>query len=302
MQLSGRNKGFSLIELLVAVAVMSIIMVMVVQMMGNSSVILRKTNKKLELQTEALEFREQFSDIIMQATYIRAESGDNSMYRLDTNIDASNHNNRKRTALFMGVCEDSLVSDNYPNYTVAGDNGYDIYMNDDDYTLYCIDSSGTKHESGSTIQSFRKLLDGANAGEPRYIKPTYVYVRYQRNNAAKTERYAIFRFVADGGKYKVYVAKGTINNIDTAANDGFSAAKTAVDAKATAAGDDGLMSDKVKDVYFSADSLGNTVFIDMQFENATYIRQTYEYRDTISLRNSYALTVPPSKMFKKTTP
>ena len=143
MQLNNKsNKGFTLVELLVAIAVMAIIMVMVVQMMGSSSVALRRTNKKLELQTEALEFREHFSDIVMQARYVRVQSEDNKTYSLDTGIDASDHNNRKRNKSDIGtVSTGALVSDNYPNYTVAGDNNFDIYMNKGTYTLYRKNSS-----------------------------------------------------------------------------------------------------------------------------------------------------------------
>ena len=120
------------------------------------------------------------------------------------------------------------------------------------------------------------------------------------DSTANTEKYAIFRFVENSGTYSVYADKGTINNINAASDDGFDTAKTAVDAKA---GNTGLMSENVKDVYFSIDAVGNSAFVDMQFENAKYINQTYEYRDTISLRNTYAITVPPNKMYlKKNTP
>ena len=57
-----------------------------------------------------------------------------------------------------------------------------------------------------------------------------------------------------------------------------------------------------KAVPLNPDAVGNSAFVDMQFENAKYINQTYEYRDTISLRNSYAITVAPNKMFLDTTP
>jgi len=227
MQLNNRNKGFSLIELLVAIAVMSIIMVMVVQMMGNSSVILRKTNKKLELQTEALEFREQFSDIVMQATYIRVETADKKTYTLDTGIDSSAKNKRKRIATSVGDINGTLVSDNYPNYKLAGSNNYDIYMKSADYTLYCIDNTKTVHNSDS-YQSFRKLLDGVSSGNPYYVKPSYIYIRYHIDNSANTENYAIFRFVDNSGSYSVFADKGTITNTNTATDDGFNAAKTAV--------------------------------------------------------------------------
>ena len=191
-----------------------------------------------------------------------------------------------------------MVSDSYPNYKVVGDQDLDIYMNQGTYTLYGQDKSGKQFPVDPAVQSMRILSDGAPEGEPYYIIPEYVYVRYHLNTTANTEQYAIFHFVEDGGRYKVYVDKGTIDNIDRATDDGFNAAVTRVNGRT---GVEGLMSDKVKDVYFSADSVANTVFVDMQFENAKYIDQTYDYRDAISLRNTYALTVPPSKMFLRET-
>ena len=294
------NKGFSLVELLVAIAVMSIILVMVVQMMGNSSVALRKTRKKLELQTEAMEFREQFSDILMQANYIRVMSADKVTYTLDTGIDSTNKNKRKRDVTAVGTVTGSLVSENYPNQTAPGDANLDIYMNQGTYTLYGKDRSGTQYPVSidPMIQSMRILTDGAPLGQSYYIIPSYIYVRYQRDETNNTEQYAMFHFVKDGDSYKVFVDKGTINNIDTSVVDGFFTAKSYVDSKA---GINGLMSDKVKDVYFSADVAANTVYVDIQFENAKYINQTYEYRDAISLRNTYALSVPPNKMYMKET-
>ena len=293
------NKGFSLVELLVAIAIMSIILMMVVQMMGSSSVALRKTRKKLELQTEAMEFREQFSDILMQARYIRVMSEDKNTYTLDTSLDSTN-NRRKRDVTAVGTVTGSLVSDNYPNLTAAGDKDLDIYMNKGTYTLYGKDRLGTQYPASidSMIQSMRILTDGAPLGQSYYIIPSYIYVRYQMDETNNTEQYAMFHFVKDGDSYKVFVDKGTINNIDTSVVDGFFTAKSYVDSKA---GLNGLMSDKVKDVYFSADVAANTVYVDIQFENAKYTNQTYEYRDAISLRNTYALSVPPNKMYMKET-
>lgn len=287
------NKGFSLVELLVAIAIMAIIMVMVVQMMGSSSVALRKTRKKLELQNEAMEFREQFSDVVMQATYIRVLTKDSKLYTLDTGL--SDKNGRKRDIADAGDILGTLVTDGYPDYTHPANRKLDIFMNRNDYTLFGRDETGDYPRPIGPEQSFRILTNGTTAGKPNYVIPAYIYVRYQPtldgDRAVVAEEYAIYHFTDDN---KVYVAKGTITDAKTSANDGFAAAKASVDG---AGGYNGLMSDKVNDVYFSADVDANTVYIDIQFENAKYINQTYEYRDSIVLRNTYTLTVPPNKMY-----
>ena len=287
-------------------------MVMVVQMMGGSSVALRKTNKKLELQNEAMEFKEQFSDIIMQADYIRVQSKDNVTYTLDTSLDANN--NRKRTKNSSGTLSGDLVSDNYPNYLKAGDSKLDIYINKADYTLYGKDKKDNNGVTNkypnavdNTIQSLRILTNGVNGGDPYYIIPEYIYVRYQfdahdlDNKDDDTEKYAIYHFISDNNTYKVVADKGTLNDVYHMTNDGYAEAKGKVNGKKDY---DGLVSKNVKDVYLSADTNANTIYVDMVFEMAKYLGQTYNYYDAIVLRNTYAMTGSPNRVYyiNNTTP
>lgn len=313
------NKGFSLVELLVSIAVLSIIMVMVVQFMGTASVTLRKTRKKIDLQSEAMEFREKFSDIMMQATYVRVQTRDKNYYELKTDLTNSGRTQRReRTLTAKGTIAGTLVSDGYPNLCKKEPRNLNIYMNDNDFTLFGrVDgsTSTTQYPSStdSSIQSFRILTDGATSGEPYYVIPEYIYVRYQPTyNTSRyltNENYSIFHITSDN---KVYVAMGTIDNADTATNDGFSDAKDEVDALS---GYDGLMVDLMNDLYLSADTANNAIFVDMQFYDSEqpkarrgtgddptqYATYYYDYKDSVLLRNSYALTEAPSKMFIKET-
>ena len=310
---SKSNKGFTLVELLVSIAIMSIIMVMVVQIMGGSSVALRKTNKKLELQSEAMEFKEHFSDIVMQARYIRVEVADGTFYTLDTNLSEITTGIKKKdrnaiadTTTTLKLA-DTLVSDNYPDYSKAGNGNLDIYMKADNFTLYGKDESGNQYPASidSTKQSFRILTSNSTTGKQYYVKPEYIYViyKYDPDDPANPDdgngvySYVIYRFDYDktAKKYNVYCALGTVTDVSTLADDGFSVAKGEVDGMVKPSG---LISENVKNVYFSADPDANTVYIDMQFQNANYTGQTYDYSDAIVLRNTHALTVSPNKMFK----
>jgi prepilin-type N-terminal cleavage/methylation domain-containing protein len=316
------NKGFSLIELLIAITIMSIVMLMVIQFMGTTSGALNKTRKKLDLQTKAMEFREQFSDIMMQATYVRVESADKCTYTVDT---ALNDKNRKKRDVYKhsGTIQKYLVSDGYPNLLKAQPRNLDIYYDQSDYTLFGVDNDAAGKPQYPTtinteIQSFRVLENkitcsncgqvndwdnnkcsncdmtlGHDIGKTDYVIPKYIYVRYQPDVVNNVEKYAIFLFKDN----KVYMAKGEIANFDTYTSDGMSAAVSAVNSKASA--DEAVLADNVKDFYFSADTGTNSVNVNLQLENTKYTVQTYDYSDTIKLRNTYALTVAPNKMYKK---
>ncbi len=66
-----KNKGFTLVELIVACAVLALLITAVVTMMGHESVILKKNEADISVQNTAQETYNEISDIIMQATSIK---------------------------------------------------------------------------------------------------------------------------------------------------------------------------------------------------------------------------------------
>lgn len=78
-----RNKGFTLIELLIAMAILSIIMLMVIMFMSTTTRAYRKTRKNVEVQTESVQVMEQISDTLMQADFVRVEAEDDEVYILE---------------------------------------------------------------------------------------------------------------------------------------------------------------------------------------------------------------------------
>lgn len=299
-----KNKGFSLIELLIAIALLSIIMIMVIQFMSTSSGALSKTKKNLNLQTEAIEVGEQLTDAIAQATYIRVCTQDNVTYKLDNQLDSER---KKRTVTNEGTITGELVVDNYPNYLRAGTSDRQIILDDTNYTL--VDTGGSLYpksgdEDPTSVQSFRILTSNGVAGEPLYVKPKYIYVRYQKKvNGSESEAYVIYYFKDK----EVYMARGDVSDLEAVSvaegygmADGYRAAVASVNTKSAGAdGENGLLTECVSDCYFSADTEENTVFLDMLFEDSRYSQYTYNYVETILLRNSNVLTVAPQKMYKK---
>jgi prepilin-type N-terminal cleavage/methylation domain-containing protein len=67
------NKGFTLIELIVALAIMAFVMVIVCSLMAQYSLSYRKTKAELAVQNTALATYDELSDSIMQATSISIE-------------------------------------------------------------------------------------------------------------------------------------------------------------------------------------------------------------------------------------
>lgn len=124
------NQGFSLIELLIAVAILSIIMIAVVQFMSTTSGAYQKNKKNLNLQTDTMQIMGQLSDTIMRANYIRLETKDKGMYTI-VNSDKETKNKRsveqaKRIKTkadgsteseLVGNVTYDFVPDNYPNYS-----------------------------------------------------------------------------------------------------------------------------------------------------------------------------------------
>lgn len=290
---NNRNRGFSLIELLLAMAIMSIVMVMVTQFMGTTSAALRKTKKNLAIQTEALEVGTQFSDALVQATYVRVQTMDNQLYVLDTKLTGQRRN---RVASAAGVLEGSLVVDNYPNYISGSSTSRKIILDKSNYSL--VNSSGSRYplsgdKDATVVSSFRVLTQNDDAANPLYVKPQYIFMQYEKKEGdVVTPSYVIFYFTGTD----IYMDRGALS-VTAPNGDGFSQAVASV--TANSAKKIGLLTEHVDDSYFSADPDSEVVFMDVRFVNPRFAKYDYHYEETITLRNSNVLTVEPQKMYMK---
>lgn len=297
-----KNKGFSLIELLIAIAILSIVMIMVTQFMSTTSGALSKTRKNLNLQTEAMELGEQLSDSLTQAVYLRVCTQDNVIYNLDNQLGSNNR--KKRNLSSVGTLAGDLVIDSYPNYLKTGIDNRKIILNDTNYTL--VDESGAVYpqsgdEDMTAVQSFRLLTSNNVAGNPLYVSPKYIYLRYQKKvNGVENEAYVIYYFKDS----EIYMDRGNLTDLEAGAGvliaDGYQAAVKSVNAKsAKGKGENGLLTNNLTNCYFSADTEENTVVLDMLLTDNKYKKYTYNYAETVKLRNSNVLTVAPQKMYRK---
>lgn len=297
------NQGFSLIELLISVTILSIVMVMVVQFMSTSSAAYRKNKKNLNIQTEAMKVVEQISDILMQANYIRVQSIDGKMYT----ITQTTSNERVVTPdSTKGTVDYDFVPDNYSNYSEKS-----MYQNDNrkviiNYdTFEIVDEKGTPYplntdqdNNGSAVRSFRALKSGSTYN---YIMPKYIYAEYtgQKEDGTETIVRVIYCITditdAKNDTRSVYMKRYEIDKSDDAAIMALNYQYACKEVNLATTGKEGLLTDKVADFYLSADSEGNALLTDVLFQDDKYEYNTVE---TINLRNSNVLTVRPQKLYR----
>jgi len=197
-----QNQGFSLIELLISMALLSIVMVMVVTFMGSSQAAYRKTKSNLNLQTEAMQVMEQMSDTMMQASYIRIATKDKGMYYINKE-EPSSTNKRTVTEVkdtdYHAIEDYDFVPDNYGNYALNCDLTEDsreviVDFDNADMSLRyrLVDRSDKAYPldsdkdliTGTGVRSFRALRPMINvsgievADDYRYIKPEFIYLEY----------------------------------------------------------------------------------------------------------------------------
>ena len=296
------NQGFSLIELLIAVTILSIVMIMVVQFMSTSSAAHRKTKKNLSVQTEAMQVLEQMSDTLMQAEYVRVMSMDGTMYTI-TQDSAGERKITPETA--VGTFDYDFVPDNYGNYAEWCDYSYgnrEVVVNFDTYELvdkatgdnYPLDSDA---DAGREVRSFRALKNGADYS---YIMPKYIYVEYAtvRDDGTEATAHVVYYITdikdAKEGTRSLYLYRyetdDPVNKRSLGYN--FACGHTAIRENL---GEDGLITENLKDFYLSADSEGNAFLTNMLFSDGGYEYNTVE---TINFRNSNVLTVRPQKLYK----
>lgn len=212
-----KNKGFSLMELLIAIAILSIIMVAIGSFMTTTLHTQSKTSKEIEIQDEAQRIYYQMADILMQATYIRVEPQDGTAYTYEKVAKNKNADNKEMKAvdsdkaIFAGatteadkIGEDTgyklgYVSENYPNYqlsNVANASQRKVIVSYTSGNLYNekdvaypkagseLDGDG---DAGYQLKSFRVLNKDS---KKYYVKPKYIYIEYSNADTAidSTER------------------------------------------------------------------------------------------------------------------
>ncbi len=308
-----RNKGFTFIELLIGMAILSIMMISLVQFMSTSSGAYRKTKKNLNVQTDAMQTMEQISDTLVQANYIRVsvDATENHAYLIEAksqNDDGSKTANKDMRTVqavtspaILATVNYDFVPDNYGNYVNRSSDERKVILDYDTYQIisekgatYPLTGDYDYDSSGSTdVRSFRALMSGS---VNYYVKPEFIYVEYTSKDASGNDvlGHAIFyvkKIKEDD--YNIYLYRYQDDN----RNNGYAYAKSKVIALSNKTDSvEGLVTDKIKDFYLSANTDGNAVLL-----NAMFLNDGYQYNavEPVVFRNSNVLTVRPQDLYKK---
>ena len=268
-----KNKGFSLIELLIALAILSVLALMISRFMASTVASYRKNKESLKLQSDSSRVMTQLSDAICQANYIRIASADPAITY-------------------------QLVPDNYANYVNPDKTTYrKVVVSPTDYRL--VDSTKKDSyyplsgdlDSAADVRSFRILAEDYKDKETKdgFIA-NYIYIEYVDKDAsgANITKAVIFKWDKSTSELRMW----RNDSVDVSAIDRFATAKANIDALS---GTNGLITSLVKDFRILANVDEESLLTYIKFENGKY---NYEMNEAIKFRNSEVLTVSPQKLFK----
>lgn len=289
------NQGFTFVELVIAVAILSVITVSIATFMATTSRVYSKTNHNNEVQSQAVEVYDQISNCIMQANkvivygYLPATSG-----------------GYEATAKFF-------ISDGLPYAQGSSSNiaGYDENGNlvDSDNnlvsTLYKISSEASATPVTGTPErmfAFKSLKkdDGTGTGNQsiKEIKVKALYVEYQTKTGKSTDPdnpyetcYATF-YVSDAGDLYLnrhYDSDPAAEISKYRINFSTSATSFPVAALDIYPKDSSLLCKTLEDNGFRVmvDADNNSIGLVLNFDNYT---MTYDTLGMVKIRNKAVLT------------
>lgn len=313
------NKGFSLIELLIAMTILSIVMIMVGQFMSSSTMASKKVKDNLEVQSEAMAVMTNISDTVEQASYVRVTVDQTSIQAKEISDvsggTATASRTRTVTDATSAICTSDLgsvmnfdlVSDDYPNHIRPNDTERKVIIDFSTYKFVPEKTSNQKYPlSGdlettpsngkylTEVRSFRclKVKDVSTGGEKYYyVQPKFLYLEYR--DVADTSKVVCVIYRFDYTKKKIYMKRQTYAKTT---KNRYKAMTEAVDTLCSSGGTEGLVTSSLKDFYLSADVEGNALLFNCLFEENGY---QYNSVETTKFRNTNAITVRPQKLYKK---
>lgn len=298
------NKGFSLIELLIAIAILSIIMVLISGFISSTLNSEARAKKDMQVQSEAQRIYYQMADMIMQASYVRVETASGDVYEYDSTSKKFN-----LSATSFGT--NTYVPDYYGNYQL--NNGKNDRKTIIDYATFSIVDENDKtypdagseidgdDASGRVVKSFRALYQ---SGTKYYVIPKYIYIEY---SDGKSEAAAVapdglsangtisykncIMFEYNTTDHTIYMSRNTASGDVVPEVVGFNEMKS---------GTKHILTDKAQEFYISANPDENAMDLSLLLEDKRYEGYSYTMFQTVNFRNDNVLTVKPQLLYKWT--
>lgn len=250
------NSGFSFVELLISIAILSIIMIAIGQFMGTSSKSYTRTNADISVQTTAQQVYNQISDNMMQANVIRIGVNGKEFACDDTNGAVKMDTTTGQLQKADGTAVD------------ASSSGKSLYS----FVKYTSSSYATQNVSYIYCEYESKTSSGYQT-----CYTTYVYDATE-HNLYLNRSYGSLRTnsIETGNTGQAIVTTHTVTSpgtTDTAQID------TSKDSK-------NLYCKNVDYLYMSADAVDNLINVDLRLSNKSI---TYTCNNAVQLRNSYSL-------------
>ena len=230
------------------------------------------------MQTEAQRIYYQLSEIIMQATYIRVQAEDGSVYVPDNYANYQLGGNTDSQKVIVDFATGELYNEKGKKYPTAG--------------------SQIDNDTG-TILSYRALISSTSTDEMKEynaISPKYLYIEYSSSKEKKA--YVIFRYDRSAGKLYMYRSAEMDKNQVPGATAKFAVAKNEIDTNAN--DENGLVSRYLKSLVLTVNPDANAVTFNMELEDTRYKGYNYKLNETVNIRNSNVLTVKPQLLNKWT--
>ena len=246
----GNNRGISLVELLVALAILAMLMTAVIMMMSNNTVVYRKTKADINVQTTAQETYNALQDSIMQAKVIEITGYETNPADLVTYKKAS------------------LILDSDSNTF-----GFE--------KLKIVDSVGnaTYKSIHPTRISIKYSVEESDAKDNKNCTVNYYFCRYLENDVRKCNVYVSRTYDFAGKIDDVWAAPAT----EGAWTPASTSEPSQEDRKAYA---DYLFTSSLQEVTLTVDYEKQSIDMKLNFYDKNMV---YNTSGIVSIRNSYVM-------------
>lgn len=256
-----KNQGFSLVELLIAIAILAIIMVAMASFMNSTTKVYTRTKNDLELQRTGQEVFDLISDKLMQATEVRIGR------------------NGKEYAIYGTNGSNALSSDGNKRLVIKNDTTeIDVDTSGSGYPLYSFSALETSADEIEYICIRYEFKDNASIGRYREVVDCFYFqdnkVYLVRNTASGTRSNAIYNPGSTGTDVAV---SGSSNSASMDLDDYINP---------SAVTEDDLICKNISGIYAYAIPDENAIFLSIDLEKKSMTQVT---EGMITIRNSYIL-------------